>query len=57
MRWRPFYAAEVTRLGLKVALQDSASGAGPDETFRARFKREAEAVASLTIIPGIVAGV
>ena len=48
------YAAEDTRLGRKVALKILRPEQAQDETFRARFKREAEAVASLNN-PAIVA--
>lgn len=41
------YAAEDTRLGRKVALKILRPEQAQDDTFRARFKREAEAVASL----------
>ena len=48
------YAAEDTRLGRKVALKILRPEQAQDDTFRARFKREAEAVASLNN-PAIVA--
>ena len=48
------YAAEDTRLGRKVALKILRPEQAQDATFRARFKREAEAVASLNN-PAIVA--
>ncbi|WP_298592697.1 Stk1 family PASTA domain-containing Ser/Thr kinase [uncultured Rothia sp.] len=48
------YAAEDTRLGRKVALKILRPEQAQDNTFRARFKREAEAVASLNN-PAIVA--
>ena len=48
------YAAEDTRLGRKVALKILRPEQAQDETFRTRFKREAEAVASLNN-PAIVA--
>ena len=48
------YAAEDTRLGRKVALKILRPEQAQDETFRVRFKREAEAVASLNN-PAIVA--
>ena len=40
------YAAEDTRLGRKVALKILRPEQAQDDTFRARFKREAEAVPS-----------
>ena len=48
------YAADDTRLGRKVALKILRPEQAQDATFRARFKREAEAVASLNN-PAIVA--
>ena len=48
------YAAEDTRLGRKVALKILRPEQAQDDTFRARFKRDAEAVASLNN-PAIVA--
>ena len=48
------YAAEDTRLGRKVAMKILRPEQAQDKTFRSRFKREAEAVASLNN-PGIVA--
>lgn len=48
------YAAEDTRLGRKVALKILRPEQAQDDTFRARFKRKAEAVASLNN-PAIVA--
>ena len=48
------YAAEDNRLGRKVALKILRPEQAQDATFRARFKREAEAVASLNN-PAIVA--
>ena len=48
------YATEDTRLGRKVALKILRPEQAQDDTFRARFKREAEAVASLNN-PAIVA--
>lgn len=48
------YAAEDTRLSRKVALKILRPEQAQDDTFRARFKREAEAVASLNN-PAIVA--
>ena len=41
------YAAEDTRLGRKVAMKILRPEQAQDKTFRSRFKREAEAVASL----------
>ena len=48
------YAAEDIRLGRKVAMKILRPEQAQDKTFRSRFKREAEAVASLNN-PGIVA--
>ena len=48
------YSAEDTRLGRKVAVKILRPEQAQDSTFRARFKREAEAVASLNY-PAIVA--
>ena len=41
------YSAEDTRLGRKVAMKILRPEQAQDQTFRIRFKREAEAVASL----------
>lgn len=48
------YSAEDTRLGRKVAMKVLRPEQAQDQTFRMRFKREAEAVASLNY-PAIVA--
>ena len=48
------YSAEDTRLGRKVAMKILRPEQAQDQTFRIRFKREAEAVASLNY-PAIVA--
>lgn len=48
------YSAEDTRLGRKVAIKILRPEQAQDKTFRIRFKREAEAVASLNY-PAIVA--
>ena len=47
MRWRPFTLPRTPASVAKVALKILRPEQAQDETFRARFKREAEAVASL----------
>jgi serine/threonine protein kinase len=46
-RWATVYEAVDTRLGRKVALKVLRAEHAQDTIFRARFQREAEAVAAL----------